>query len=78
MFNNEALKLIRLYKGFTLDEVAKFIKTTRQYVHSLEVGSKKPNDAQVLMFCMLFGVKPHFFTRNLTFTISENITKVNF
>lgn len=61
MFNHNALKLIRTLYGWTLDEVAEKINTSRQYVHTLENGKKIPTNEQIAVFCTLFGVKKEFF-----------------
>lgn len=61
MFNHNALKLVRALYGYTLDEIAEKINTSRQYVHTLENGKKNPTNEQIAVFCGLFGVKKEFF-----------------
>ena len=76
MFNSNAFRLLRTLYGFTLDEIAKRIHTTRQYVHALENGSKYPSDEHIAVFSMLFGVHRDYFFQKNNLTIQE--TEVHF
>ncbi len=76
MFNHESLRLIRLFKGLTLDDVAQRIKTTRQYVYALENGNRVPTEQHLFQLCLFFGVKKTFFYKDLYSKILE--TEVHF
>ncbi|MDO5069416.1 MAG: XRE family transcriptional regulator [Neisseria zoodegmatis] len=72
MFNPNAFKLIRSLYGYTLDEIAKRIHTTRQYVHAIENGIKLPSNEHIAIFSMIFGVSRDYFFKENNFSIQES------
>ena len=72
MFSPNAFRLLRTLYGFTLDEIAKRIHTTRQYVHAIENGSKYPSNEHIAMFSMIFGVKKDYFFQENNPSIQES------
>lgn len=78
MFNHNALKLARALYGWTLDEIAEKINTSRQYVHTLENGKKTPTNEQIAVFCTLFGVKRGFFYPNNFVHLEIDESEVHF
>lgn len=72
MFNPNAFKLIRSLYGYTLDEIAKRIHTTRQYVHAIENGNKAPSNEHIAVFSMIFGVSRDYFFKKNSLSIQES------
>lgn len=72
MFNPNAFRLLRTLYGLTLDEIAKRIHTTRQYVHAIENGSKSPSNEHIALFSMLFGVDKNYFFQKYNPSIQES------
>lgn len=59
-YRGDKLRLIRLAKGLSLEEVGQAVNVTKQYVHKLEAG-QEPSDDQVSLLCDLFGVEERYF-----------------
>ncbi|MHA3060886.1 ImmA/IrrE family metallo-endopeptidase [Acinetobacter sp. ANC 4636] len=60
-FNGLELKLLRLFNEFSLEDVAKKVDKSKQYIHKLETGLSYPTDDLLKSLCGLFNVKEEFF-----------------
>lgn len=72
MFQPKRLKLIRLDRGKTQAEYANELSVSRQFMHQLEVGERKPNTETVEALCSLTGTTPEFFERPVIHWISAD------
>jgi Zn-dependent peptidase ImmA (M78 family)/DNA-binding XRE family transcriptional regulator len=61
MFNGNELRLARQYHGFSLNELAESIGTSRQYVHQLETGRTQPTIQTIELLADNLKVLPEFF-----------------
>ncbi|WP_298190557.1 XRE family transcriptional regulator [Novosphingobium sp.] len=61
VFDGERLRLARVAKGLTLDELGNCVSATRQYLNQLEQGTKSPTEAMVEAISAALGVTPRFF-----------------
>lgn len=62
VFDGERLRLARLAKGLTLDELGGRVSATRQYLNQLEQGTKQPTDVMIEALAAALGVTARFFT----------------
>ncbi len=60
-FVGDQLRLARLAKGLSLEEVASAIGATRQFIHQLENGSRSPGPEAALALADALGVAVDFF-----------------
>ncbi|QIT19046.1 helix-turn-helix domain-containing protein [Acinetobacter pittii] len=60
-FNGLELKLLRLFNGLSLEDVAIKVEKSKQYIHKLETGLSYPTDDLLKSLCNLFNVKEEFF-----------------
>jgi Zn-dependent peptidase ImmA (M78 family)/transcriptional regulator with XRE-family HTH domain len=61
VFDGERLRLARMAKGLTLDELGGRVSATRQYLNQLEQGTKLPTEAMADALSASLGVTSHFF-----------------
>lgn len=62
VFDGERLRLARLAKGLTLDELGSRVSATRQYLNQLEQGTKLPTEEMIEALAAALGVTVRFFT----------------
>jgi len=62
LFDGERLRLARVAKGLTLDELGSRVSATRQYLNQLEQGAKQPTDGMIAALAAALGVTERFFT----------------
>ncbi|OXC75762.1 XRE family transcriptional regulator [Caballeronia sordidicola] len=60
-FSGAALRMARLLKGYSLEEVAVRVGKTRQYISKLEVGSGAPAGELSVALALALDVMPSFF-----------------
>src|SRR5262249_19227473 len=60
-FHGDRLRLARQIAGWTLEQVAQQIGTTRQFVHHLETGARNPTGDTVGLLANLLCVEREFF-----------------
>jgi len=60
-FVGDRLRLARLMRGMTLQEVGAAVSVTRQNIHQLESGARMPGDDVLLALCECLGVSESFF-----------------
>ena len=60
-FIGDRLRLARLLKGFTLQEVGDAVYVSRQNIHQFESGARKPSDEVVQALSEFLGVQFSFF-----------------
>lgn len=61
VFDGERLRLARVAKGFTLDELGSRVSATRQYLNQLEQGTKLPTEEMIEALAAAVGVTVRFF-----------------
>lgn len=64
-FFGDKLRLARLVKGITQQQLGDLVSTTRQYIHQLESGSRQPAEDVLLALCEALSVTPSFFSSEL-------------
>lgn len=64
-FIGDKLRLARLLKGITQQQLGSLVSTTRQYIHQLESGSRQPAEDVLLALCEALSVTPPFFASQL-------------
>jgi Zn-dependent peptidase ImmA (M78 family)/transcriptional regulator with XRE-family HTH domain len=64
-FFGDKLRLARLLKGITQQQLGTLVSTTRQYIHQLESGSRQPAEDVLSALCESLAVTPFFFTSQL-------------
>ena len=64
-FFGEKLRLARLLKGITQQQLGDLVSTTRQYIHQLESGSRQPAEDVLSALCESLAVFPSFFSSQL-------------
>lgn len=64
-FFGDKLRLARLLKGITQQQLGTLVSTTRQYIHQLESGSRQPAEDVLLALCESLDVIPLFFNSQL-------------
>jgi len=60
-FNGAQLRLARIFNGMTLEDVARRVDCTRQYIHKLEVNQNAPTETLRAQLAEILRVKPGFF-----------------
>lgn len=60
-FRGEALRLARYLHGYTQAELGTHVGATRQYVHQLENGARKPTEVMIDALAYTLAVKADFF-----------------
>ena len=70
VFDGERLRLARVAKGFTLDEVGGRVSATRQYLNQLEQGTKLPTEAMIDALAAVLGVTARFFSLSARGSVS--------
>ncbi|MBW4789154.1 ImmA/IrrE family metallo-endopeptidase [Alcaligenes faecalis subsp. faecalis] len=71
IFNGAELRLARLFKGSSLEEVANCVGKTRQYLHKLETGQATPTAELTLKLAEALDVNPSFFEQLSLPTVEE-------
>lgn len=72
VFNGAALRLARLFRGLTLDDVGTAVGKTRQYLHKLETSPQSAPTAQLQVELASFlKVQPDFFYSNRIGSLAE-------
>ena len=72
-FNGAALRLARLFRGLTLDDVGSAVRKTRQYLHKLETSPQSAPTAQLQVELAAFlKVEPDFFYSNRVGSLAED------
>jgi len=59
-YRGDKLRLIRIAKGFSLEELGQAIGVTRQNIHKMEAG-QEPTDEQLPLLCNLLSVNRSYF-----------------
>lgn len=54
---NEVLRLLRIAKGYTVNEVAEKLGKTQSFISKIENGVKKPSDELLKGYSELFHIK---------------------
>lgn len=65
-FYGEKLRLARLLKGITQQQLGKLITTSRQFVHQLESGARQPAQDVLEVLCEVLNVHPSFFCEQIS------------
>jgi Zn-dependent peptidase ImmA (M78 family)/transcriptional regulator with XRE-family HTH domain len=73
-FKGSQLRLARHYWGMTLNDIAEAVEKSRQYVSQLENGKARPklDDAIIQLLAVVLRVRPEFFFRGSSPTLSED------
>ncbi len=61
LFFGDKLRLARLLRGITQQQLGDLVSTTRQYIHQLESGSRQPAKDVLSALCESLRVTPSFF-----------------
>ncbi len=64
-FWGDKLRLARLLKGLTQQQIGDLVSTTRQYIHQLESGSRQPAEDVLFALCEALEVNVSFFSNQL-------------
>ncbi|USQ74015.1 XRE family transcriptional regulator (plasmid) [Roseomonas mucosa] len=64
-FRGERLRLARLFRGLSLEELGGLVAATRQYLHQLETAGRAPTADMVDALAAALDVSPSFFARPL-------------
>lgn len=64
-FDNTKLRLARLFKGLTQQELGAEAFVSRQFIHQLEGDVKTPSDELLAVLAEVLDVKPSFFTSQI-------------
>lgn len=70
-FLGDKLRLLRLFHGYSLEEVGALVGATRQYVHQLEIGAKLPSSAMEQALADGLGVMAKYFRSPLPNAVKE-------
>lgn len=62
VFDGDRLRLARVAKGYTLDDLGGRVSATRQYLNQLEQGTKLPSEEMIKALAAALGVTSHFFS----------------
>lgn len=62
-FHGERLRLVRLFRGLSLEELGGRVAATRQYMHQLETAGRVPTAEMVEALAAALEVAPGFFAR---------------
>lgn len=65
----EQLRIARLARGLSLEELGESVAATRQYIHQLETNSSQPTDEMVKALADVLGVTSTFLCRQYTATV---------
>src|SRR5439155_102579 len=68
-FRGERLRLARVANALSLAELGERLGVTRQYIHGLEIGAKKPGADTVAALAFTLKVAPSFFARPIIETL---------
>lgn len=71
-FHAPKLRLIRLFHGRSLEEVAADISATRQFVHQIESGAKSPSEETEEVLADALGVLRNYFRIPLRNAVNED------
>lgn len=71
VFNGEAVRLARVFHGYSLDDVAERVGKTKQYLHKIEVGQSSPTDSLKQRLADILSVEKEFFSLNGAELVSE-------
>jgi Zn-dependent peptidase ImmA (M78 family)/DNA-binding XRE family transcriptional regulator len=63
LFYGNNLRLIRLFRDLTLNDIAEKMGLTRQLIHRWETNQRTPNESQILELSSVLGVELSFFSR---------------
>jgi len=69
-FDGERLRLARVAKGLTLDDLGGRVSATRQYLNQLEQGTKLPTEAMTEALAAALGVTARFFSLSMRGCVS--------
>jgi Zn-dependent peptidase ImmA (M78 family)/DNA-binding XRE family transcriptional regulator len=64
-FLGDKLRLARLLKGYTQQQLGEYVSTTRQYIHQLESGSRQPAEDVLNALCEVLDVEISFLSDQL-------------
>lgn len=70
-FQGAKLRIARLLNGLTKAELAERLQVSRQFIHTLEVGSKPASQDMVAALSLLLKVQPSFFFEPLQTEVRE-------
>lgn len=73
VFDGERLRLARVAKGLTLDELGGRVSATRQYLNQLEQGAKLPTEAMIEALAAALGVTSRFFAMSARGGVSAEL-----
>ncbi|MDN7629690.1 XRE family transcriptional regulator [Burkholderia cenocepacia] len=65
-FSGAALRMARLLRGYSLEDVATRVGKTRQYISKLEIGGGAPATEMVSALAAVLGVTPAFFDASIS------------
>ena len=71
-FNGDRLRLAREFTGLQVTELASEVSASRQFLHAIESGKKKPSDSLVEEFAAQLGFLPGFFFSPLFTSIADS------
>lgn len=71
-FHGDKLRLARLLRSMSLDELGREVATSRQYLHQLETGAKEPTDELTQALGAILSVLPSFFRTPLVNPVRED------
>jgi Zn-dependent peptidase ImmA (M78 family)/transcriptional regulator with XRE-family HTH domain len=63
IFHGERLRLVRLFRGISLEELGGRVAATRQYMHQLETVGRIPTPEMIAALAAALDVTPGFFSR---------------
>jgi Zn-dependent peptidase ImmA (M78 family)/transcriptional regulator with XRE-family HTH domain len=69
-FHGERLRLVRLFRGLSLEELGGLVAATRQYLHQLETAGRAPTTEMAEALAAALDVAPAFFARPVSGTIA--------
>ena len=69
-FRGERLRLARLFRGLSLEELGGRVAATRQYMHQLETAARVPTPEMVEALAAALKVVPSFFARSAIVAIA--------
>lgn len=69
-FRGERLRLGRLFRGLSLEELGARVAATRQYLHQLETAGRAPTDEMAAALAAALDVTPAFFARPVASAIA--------
>jgi Zn-dependent peptidase ImmA (M78 family)/DNA-binding XRE family transcriptional regulator len=72
VFKGEAVRLARVFHGYSLDDVAERVEKTKQYLHKIEVGQSVPTEELKQRLADVLSVEMEFFSLNGAELVSED------